>query len=92
MAKFLLLLAVIAAVVLLVRNYQRALGRPDDTHKSESGADAEASRAATLSEDMVRCAHCGVHLPKSESYLSQGRFFCSDEHRRLGTPGNGNGA
>lgn len=89
MAKFLLLLAVIAAVVLLVRNYQRALGRPDDTPKSD--AESDASRAATSSEDMVRCAHCGVHLPKSEGYLSQGRFFCSDEHRRLGTPGNGNG-
>ncbi len=88
MAKFLLLLAVIAAVILLVRNYQRALGRPDDAQKS----DGDASRAAASSEDMVRCAHCGVHLPKSEGYLSQGRFFCSDEHRRLGTPGNGNGA
>lgn len=33
-------------------------------------------------EDMVRCAECGVHLPRSESIMSQGEFFCSDEHRR----------
>lgn len=38
---------------------------------------------AGTGEDMVRCAHCGVHLPKSESVLSDGEFFCSDEHRRL---------
>jgi uncharacterized protein len=32
---------------------------------------------------MVRCIHCGVHLPRSESITSEGKFFCSEEHRRL---------
>lgn len=36
-----------------------------------------------IEEDMVRCARCGVHQPKSESILSEGRFYCSQEHRRL---------
>lgn len=39
--------------------------------------------AAPPEEDMVRCAQCNVHLPKSESILSGGEFFCSQEHRRL---------
>ena len=34
-------------------------------------------------EDMVRCAHCGVHLPRSESHASEDKFFCSEEHLRL---------
>lgn len=34
-------------------------------------------------ENMVRCAHCSVHLPRSESITSRGEFFCSDEHRRI---------
>ena len=34
-------------------------------------------------EDMVRCAHCGVHLPRSESHPGGDRFFCSEEHLRL---------
>mgnify|MGYP001591201737 CR=1 FL=1 len=38
---------------------------------------------AAPEEDMVRCAQCSVHLPKSESILSGGEFFCSQEHRRL---------
>ncbi|MGH8751106.1 MAG: PP0621 family protein [Burkholderiales bacterium] len=33
-------------------------------------------------EDMVRCAHCGVNLPKSESVISQGDYFCSQDHQR----------
>lgn len=34
-------------------------------------------------EQMVTCAHCGVHLPESESLASDGKYFCSEEHRRL---------
>ena len=34
-------------------------------------------------EDMVRCLHCGVHLPRSESHASGGDFFCSEDHLRL---------
>jgi uncharacterized protein len=32
---------------------------------------------------MVDCGQCGVHLPLSEAIQSQGRYFCSEEHRRL---------
>ncbi len=34
-------------------------------------------------EDMVRCTHCGVHLPRSESLTSGGNYFCSEDHLRL---------
>lgn len=33
-------------------------------------------------EDMVKCKVCGVNMPRSEATLSQGRFYCCDEHRR----------
>ena len=33
-------------------------------------------------EDMVRCVECGVHLPRSESILSKGEFFCCEAHRQ----------
>lgn len=35
-------------------------------------------------EDMVRCAHCHVNLPRSEAILSRGEFYCGAEHQRLG--------
>ena len=34
-------------------------------------------------EEMVKCAHCGVNQPLSESILSRGNYFCCSEHRRL---------
>lgn len=33
-------------------------------------------------EKMVACAHCGVHMPLSESLSDGARHFCCDEHRR----------
>jgi uncharacterized protein len=34
--------------------------------------------------ELVRCAHCGVHLPRGEARPAGGALYCSDEHARLG--------
>ncbi len=41
------------------------------------------SRAA---EDMVRCAVCGLNLPKSEALPLDGRWACCAEHARQQPP------
>jgi uncharacterized protein len=42
-------------------------------------------------EPMVRCAHCGVHLPRSGVIERHGQTYCSAEHaaqgEREGRPG-----
>ena len=38
--------------------------------------------------DLVKCAHCGTHLPLAEARAVGDRLYCSDEHARLG-PGHG---
>jgi uncharacterized protein len=32
---------------------------------------------------MVGCSQCGVHLPISEALEADGRYFCSEDHRRV---------
>ena len=71
MARLLLLLLLGFLVYLLIRGFRRSVGR-DKPLTPVAGP-----------EDMVRCSQCGVHLPKGESFTSQGKFYCSDEHRRL---------
>jgi len=44
-----------------------------------SGPDEAGARGT---EDMVRCAVCGVHLPRSESLVTRDRYYCSAEHQR----------
>jgi uncharacterized protein len=78
-AKFLVLLAVGIVVYLIVSRIRREGQPPRPIERSQRATPAQGG-----GEDMVRCAVCGVHLPRSESFTSRGRFYCSDEHRRLG--------
>jgi uncharacterized protein len=71
LAKFLLLVLAFAIAYWLVKGYKRKI----------KGASGRSSSPAN-GEDMVRCAQCGVHLPRSESLLSDRAFYCSAEHRR----------
>ena len=32
-------------------------------------------------EEMVSCAHCGVHLPRSDALAARRLHFCSAAHR-----------
>jgi uncharacterized protein len=34
--------------------------------------------------ELVRCARCGVHLPRSEAREAGGALYCGEEHARLG--------
>lgn len=73
MGKLLFLIGIGVVIYLLFKNYQRSLNRPDKQPPAQRGA-----------EDMVKCAQCGVNLPRSEAIFSQGEFFCTAEHQRLG--------
>ncbi len=74
LAKILLIVVVFAAVYFIVRGYARSL-------RAEPPA-----RSTKPEEDMVRCRHCGVHLPRGESVGRAGESFCSEEHSRLHGP------
>lgn len=65
MSRLLMLAAIVALVYLLIKSWRRNA--------------VQQNKAVT--EDMVRCAHCGVHLPRSESIQSQDKLFCSTKHR-----------
>jgi uncharacterized protein len=65
MSRLLLLIAIAAAIYLLIRFYRKKNPQQDKI----------------ISEEMVCCAHCGLHLPKSESTHAYGKFFCDAEHR-----------
>lgn len=43
-------------------------------------ADATDSKNHEEIENMVKCATCEVHLPRSEAYLVGGNFYCSKLH------------
>ena len=72
MGKLLVLIALVMIAAWLVR---RAL---------RSGAGPGASKASTTSDELVRCAQCGLLLPRAEARESAGATYCSEEHARQG--------
>ena len=72
MIKILLLIGFVFVVLALVRAYQRSLNKPPAATREQSV------------EDMVKCAQCGVNLPRSEAIYSGGEFYCTPEHKQLG--------
>ncbi len=63
----------------ILAHYQhQARQRPPAARRPAAAAPAKDTEA------MVRCAHCGIHLPRSEALLSRGKTWCSEDHARLG--------
>ena len=75
MSKLILLLFLGFLAYLLFKGLQRAAARRQGK-----------AQPPPAPERMVACARCGVHLPESEAVQTEGRHFCSEEHRRLGAP------
>ena len=70
------LLVLILLVVLAVWLVRRALRSTTTKTEVRKQADSQG--------ELVRCAHCGVHLPRAEARQAAGGLYCSDEHARLG--------
>jgi uncharacterized protein len=78
MAKIVLLALGLLFVYWLLKGYRRRVDR--DAAQAEPPAEAET---------MVKCAQCGVHLPRSESITTRGSFYCSVEHQHAHQDGHG---
>ena len=54
-------------------------GRPSATHSKKTSSDVHKP------QQMVACAQCGVHVPESESLISDNQHYCCEQHRELGS-------
>lgn len=82
MARLILFAVGVYALVWLVR---RAIdGPPERPARGSRDAARVADDRDAGASDLVRCAQCGVHLPRGEARLAAGRIYCSAEHARLG--------
>jgi uncharacterized protein len=76
MMKYLLVLAVVMLILWLARAGRRSSPRRGGKPSAPGPAPAE---------DMVRCAHCGVHLPRHDALVgAASALYCSAAHRVAG--------
>jgi uncharacterized protein len=66
-----LILLVVVAAWLIRRALRRAAARDAAPTKAEP-------------QELVRCVHCGLLLPRAEARDVAGALYCSEEHARLG--------
>jgi uncharacterized protein len=72
--KALLILTVALFGIWLWRSGRRIDQEPGD----ETGRNA----SQATPQEMVRCAHCGTHLPSNEAVKGPHGLYCSAEHRQ----------
>ena len=74
--KYVLLIAIVGVVLWLMFGRGR---------RTEQVRQRETKRTVAGPVEMLQCAHCGVHLPKSDALFDAGgRPFCGEPHRLAG--------
>lgn len=72
--KYLLVLLVLVVAVGIWRSKRR----------TEAAERKEPTPALKPPQNMVACAHCGLHLPQADAVADgASQYYCSAEHRRL---------
>ena len=74
MGKLLVLILLVVVGVWLLKRALRNAARNDEPAQS----------SVKGSEELVRCAHCGLLLPRGEARQAGGAIYCSEEHAKLG--------
>ena len=76
--KYLLVLLVIVVAVGIWRNKRRA------ELAERKAAGTRPAPALKQPQNMVACAHCGLHLPQADAVTDgTSQYYCSAEHRSL---------
>jgi uncharacterized protein len=75
MGRLIALIVIVIALAWLVKRALRAAQAKQATQ--------DPAREAP-SQELVRCARCGVLLPRAEARMAAGALYCSEEHTRPG--------
>jgi len=84
MGKLLFWLIVVGGGLLAARLLARSLARQAAAKSGRSPRTSGRPKNQGASENLVRCSHCGIHLPRSQAYLLHGQIWCSEDHARAG--------
>lgn len=77
--KFVVVIVVVVGLLWLM------LGRERRSGASPRGAPGAKATKGAAPVEMLACAHCGVHLPRTEALFdAAGRAFCVEAHRVAG--------
>lgn len=71
-----LVLVVFFAIRYLINSFKV---KPNEA-TTRSGSGDSANETSQQSEKIVACEHCQLHIPLSQAQISDGKYFCSQQH------------
>jgi uncharacterized protein len=74
--KIIVLLFAVWLLSLIVRSSLRRIQRDVE------GKNAPRRQSTQVAQQMVPCARCGVHVPRADAVVRDGKEYCSPEHAR----------
>ncbi|HYP82235.1 PP0621 family protein [Variovorax sp.] len=78
--KYLLVIAVVWVAFMIWRSRRR-----DEIARRQPPAGLPRTRTPGEPQAMLRCAHCGLHLPAADAIAGEGgKVYCSTAHRQAG--------
>ena len=78
--KYLLVFIVLFIAIWLFRKGQRAEER--EAAQKARPVPPKATPAVGAPQTMLRCAHCGLHLPATDTIAGLAGVYCSNAHRQ----------
>lgn len=69
MAKILFLAIAAWLIITIIKRYQNSISNSAKPKQPDI-------------EDMIPCAKCGVHLPKSDSIMVDQQYYCCEAHSK----------
>lgn len=83
--KYLLVFAVLWIAIWLWRKNRREEMRDAQRERAAKAQQPPGAPAVGAPKAMVRCAHCGLHLPATDALAGpDGAVYCSTAHRQAG--------
>lgn len=74
--KIVVLLFAVWLLSLIVRSSLRRIQRDVESKN------APRRQSTQVAQQMVPCARCGVHVPRADAVVRDGKEYCSPEHAR----------
>ena len=69
------LLTILLIIWLVYALYKRYSNNKSNTRPTKKGKNPE---------KIVKCEYCATHIPEHEAIADKGRYYCSEEHKRIG--------